>query len=166
MANNTSEKKAPHEPTIGELLSRLKVSHTWGIVVIIFGLVSGSFGLGYKLEEVISGAKVRNVAISEMKHEFFARYNRYITTRDNFEASSTTEAKESYELAKTMFVDLISGWWEDQQNFDGDLTLKPEVIRKGFDPTKSKVIFADGAEFVIPPEIKLEVLEREHSSPN
>jgi len=156
-----SIKSDPDQLTIGELLSRLKVAQAWGFAVIIFGLVTGAFVMGYKLQDMLALSMQRQVTMSEMKHEFFTRYNRYITARDLREAEPTPSTTQDFELAKKMFVDLVSGWWTKQHTFEGDLTLRPEIIRKGFDPTKSRIIFADQAEFVIPPEIKEEVLQLE-----
>lgn len=150
----------PEDIRIGDLLRNMKVTHLWASVVTVLSLASAAFLLGYQVHSLVSDVGVRKCTISEVKHKFFARYNRYITARDNFEENPSPKNRQTYELAEKMLLELVQSWWTDQNDFSGDLDFQPEVIRKGFDPSKSKVVFADGAEFVIPPEIKKQVLEQ------
>lgn len=151
----------PKELRVGELLRRLKVNHLWAVLGAIVALVVAAFSLGFQAHALVSDVGAKRAVVSDTKHEFFTRYNRYVTARDNYERSRSPETREPYELAERMLVDLVERWWADQNAFSGELDFQPEVIRKGFDPTKSRVVFADGAEFIIPPEIKQKVLEAE-----
>lgn len=156
---NTQDPVVPEELRLGELIRGLKVSHAWAVVALAAGLLAGAFSVGYKASSWAGAVGAQRVAISVAKHEFFTRYNRYITNRDSLQAHFSLEAETEFEQAEKLLFELIHGWWTSQSTFSGDMNFQPEVIRKGFDPRKSLVIFADGAEFVIPPEIKQKVLE-------
>lgn len=182
MEQEGRREKPVEELTVGDLFSKLKVSHAWAILGIAVALIFTAGGIGYKLHGIAHGASIRTAEVSEMKKEFFTRYNRYITTRDillhryvNLSQSISTLEKDldrweeredsalvkDFMLARKMMFSMISTWWSNQNKFEGSLYFQPEVIRKEYDPTKSRVQFADGSEYVIPPEIKLMVLEQE-----
>ena len=106
-------------------------------------------------------ALTKLVAQYESQQEFLIRYLRYETARQLFDDQRSAESESSLKLAEKMFVELILRWWKNQQDLDGNLVLNQQVIRKGLDPTNSRVEFADGTAWPIPTEIKLEVLQRE-----
>ncbi|MGE0822119.1 MAG: hypothetical protein AB7G75_08040 [Candidatus Binatia bacterium] len=97
----------------------------------------------------------------ESHHEFVVRYLRYVTSREILDADFSQENKVQFELAEKMFVDLIENWWNQQHQLDGSLVLNQQIIRKGLDPTNSRVEFADGTVWPIPTEIKRKVLQEE-----
>lgn len=49
------------------LLSRLKVSHAWGILLILLSIISGAFGMGYKVSDWTS--KKKPVTVEETPSE-------------------------------------------------------------------------------------------------
>ena len=159
MSNTTPSR--PEEMRLGDLLKGLKVSHAWAILAAVLGLVIGAFSLGYKAHSLTAPLRVQEATMSEAEQEFFLRYNRYITARDNDRETNSIEAEQSLSIAERMLFELVHDWWKNQNTFSGTLDFQPEIIRKGFDPTKSRIVFADGAEFVIPPEIKQKVLDAE-----
>ena len=89
------------------------------------------------------------------------RYLRYEINRQLLNEDQSDNVRTEFETAKRMFVQLIQKWWKRQEDFDGNLVLNPLLIRKGLDPTNSRVEFADGTVWVIPPEIKRQVLDLE-----
>ena len=97
----------------------------------------------------------------QSQHEFFVRYLRYETSRQILNEQFNEENSGNHQLAEKMFVDLILKWWKQQQELDGNLVLNQQVIRKGLDPTNSRIAFADGTIWPIPTSIKLKVLQQE-----
>ncbi len=97
----------------------------------------------------------------ESQHEFLVRYLRYETSRQILDEDFNQQNEEKLKLAEKMFVDLVVKWWKQQQQLDGSLVLNQQVIRKGLDPTNSRVEFADGTVWPIPTEIKMRVLQQE-----
>lgn len=152
---------SPEQIRLGDLIRGLKVSHAWGVSLALIGIVVAAFSLGYKAHSLALAVGVREATISAAKHDFCTRYNRYITARDLSRRSISPQDRETLKIAERMLFDLVNNWWSNQNKFSGELSFQPEIIRKGFDPTKSRVVFADGAEFIIPPEIKQRVLEAE-----
>ena len=97
----------------------------------------------------------------ESQHEFLVRYLRYETSRLVLNEDASQDNEDKFQLAEKMFVDLILKWWKQQQELDGSLVLNPQILRKGLDPTNSRVEFADGTIWPIPTDIKKKVLLQE-----
>jgi len=97
----------------------------------------------------------------ESHHEFLVRYLRYETSRLILDEDFNRQNEEKFKLAEKMFVDLVLKWWKQQQELDGSLVLNRQIIRKGLDPTNSRVEFTDGTVWPIPTEIKMKVLQQE-----
>jgi hypothetical protein len=103
----------------------------------------------------------KRLARLESRHEFMVRYLRYETSRGILDADFSRENEEKFKLAEQMFVKLVLDWWKKQQDLDGELILNRQIIRKGLDPTNSRVEFTDGTVWPIPTEIKMKVLLQE-----
>jgi len=103
----------------------------------------------------------KRLAQLESQHEFLVRYLRYETSRQILEEDFNQQNEEKLKLAEKMFVSLVLKWWKQQQELDGSLVLNRQIIRKGLDPTNSRVEFTDGTVWPIPTEIKMRVLQQE-----
>lgn len=108
-----------------------------------------------------NGTLKKRLTQLKSQHEFLVRYLRYETSRQILDEDFNQDNKEKLKLAEKMFVDLVLKWWKQQQELDGSLVLNRQIIRKGLDPTNSRVEFADGTVWPIPTEIKMRVLQRE-----
>jgi hypothetical protein len=184
MAN--SEARLPEELRLGELLRRLKVSHAWTLLGVVAGLLAGAFLFGYKTNVWVHGYTSRPATVSAHMRQFLVDYNRYITTRDSLFTNLTRaydkdsyilapesllryaqqeiyrlrDKQEEFKRAEGIFFTLIRNWYTRQITHSSDLKFEPEYIdKRGIDPRNSRVIFADGTEVSIPPEIKEKVLK-------
>ena len=95
------------------------------------------------------------------QNEFLLRHLRYETSRQILHEEFNEQNKEKFKLAEKMFVNFILKWWKNQQELDGSLVLNRQIIRKGLDPTNSRIKFADGTVWPIPTPIKRQVLQQE-----
>jgi hypothetical protein len=167
--------------SILQLLGLLRPGQLWGTLAAIVGLIVGAFTLGnymsqHKLSVAEEKIKLHNQRVEELKsqlgkmeaksvqadtkQEFLIRYLRYMTYKEMLEEDFSSETQAKFEQVENMFVDLIAGWWKRQNEFNGTLVLNPAVIRKGLDPTNSRVSFPDGSGWPIPTDIKQKVLAR------
>jgi hypothetical protein len=159
MARPKSEN--PSEITVGDVFRRVRVTQLWVVIGSICALLAASFSLGHYVSDLQAGRRKQIETMSDMKQEFFIRSFRYLSVRDADARASSDESRRALKTANDMLVALISKWWTSRQTFEGILSLQPEIIRKSADPTKSKIVFADGTDWVIPPEIKQQVLDKE-----
>ncbi len=53
--------------SISELISRCKVGQFWAVVVVIAGLIIGSFGIGYKMCASVNEAKINAIQLEIAK---------------------------------------------------------------------------------------------------
>jgi hypothetical protein len=146
--------------TIGELLRRLRPVQIWAVGAAVVALIGGTFTLGQSLGQYRASAMEERLQLVESQEKFFVRYLRYLIAKDRLQRSTSTKSEQDFKLANDMFVRQIETWWTRQESFDGELELGQQIVRKGDDPTQSRVIFADETEWQIPPEIKRQVLER------
>ena len=119
-----------------------------------------------RAREAAAAKASREASQSQLKrlsqqHDFVTRYLRYETSRRRVaEAPDDAQARSTHALAERMFVELVRRWWKKQEELDGSIQLREvQVIRKGSDPTDSRVQFTDGTVWPIPAEIKAKVLE-------
>lgn len=119
-------------------------------------------------QELVEAREARDAAEStnellRQKLEFTVRYLRYAIAQvvwKNATPKSQAEAfaQQELQLAAKMLIDLIHGWWSQQNEFRGELRFL--LVRGSRDPTSSRLVFEDGSSWVVPPEIKRAVLER------
>ena len=156
----TDESRDIAHLTIGDLLRRLRPAQLWAVGAAVVALIGGTFVLGQSLGQYRAGVMEERLQLVESQEKFFVRYLRYLIAKDRLQRSSSAESERDFKLANDMFVRQIETWWTRQESFDGEIVLSQQIVRKGHDPTHSRVIFADETEWPIPPEIKRQVLER------
>jgi hypothetical protein len=92
---------------------------------------------------------------------FFQNYERYLIT-DYYEKTGLIHHPEQAKQAHDILVDQVLEWWKQQMSS----TLTGGRIEKGFRADDSRMVFLSGTKvesvFVIPPEIKDEVLRLSH----
>lgn len=105
--------------TLFQILTSLKPAQVWTILALVFGLLRGSFELGYKLESSVAEseiaeykneltrlqASIKQFQRLQTKERFLALYLRYLIAKDAH-AKSTPE-------------ETLQVW-----NFDSDFVLK------------------------------------------
>ena len=147
--------------TVGDVFRRMRITQLWTVIASICALLTASFSLGHYVSDLQAGRRKQSATMSDMKQEFLTRGFRYLSAKAADARDSSEQSRQTLKTDNDMLVALISKWWTNQQTFEGTLSLQPEIIRKSAEPTKSKIVFADGTDWVIPPEIKQQVLDKE-----
>lgn len=97
----------PENMTIGQLIRALKPAQLWGLLVLIFGLVSGAATTSYKVSASIKEAEVakhqiqidalqskeRNFRGLQTKERFMALYLKYLIAEEEARSNPTEENK-------------------------------------------------------------------------
>jgi len=119
--------------SIKELISRLKVGQFWGLLVIIFGLITGAFGLGYKTSSVVTEARL-NIAQSQI-----TELETTINTKES--DLSKVRSKLSRLNEKDRFFSLYLRYMIAKEEWGSDYDV--DSTRKAFDEYLQKRIDAD-----------------------
>lgn len=165
--------------SIVQLLGRLKPPQLWSLVVIAFGIISGAFTLGYQISDYPNSLEIKRLQTkveeqtanqrelqarldtATIRQRFVSDYERYLLADYKAKNQATAENIEEAGRARTILVDQIYTWWQKQKNSS---VLTAQRIAKGFESGDSRLILMSGQSpesiWVIPPEIKYEVLRR------
>ncbi|MCK4961445.1 MAG: hypothetical protein KAS19_03120 [Anaerolineales bacterium] len=119
--------------SIRELISRLKVGQFWGLLVIIFGLITGAFGLGYKTSSVVNEARLNTAQsqITELKTT--------VNTKESDLSKVTSKLSQLNE--KDRFFSLYLRYMIAKEEWGSDYGV--DSARKAFDEYLQKRIDAD-----------------------
>lgn len=119
--------------SIRELISRLKVGQFWGLLVIIFGLITGAFGLGYKTSSVVNEARLNTAQsqITELKTT--------VNTKESDLSKVTSKLTQLNE--KDRFFSLYLRYMIAKEEWGSDYGV--DSARKAFDEYLQKRIDAD-----------------------
>jgi len=119
--------------SIRELISRLKVGQFWGLLVIIFGLITGAFGLGYKTSSVVNEARLNTAQsqITELKTT--------VNTKESDLSKVTSKLSQLNE--KDRFFSLYLRYMIAKEEWGSDYGVNS--ARKAFDEYLQKRIDAD-----------------------
>ncbi len=119
-------RKSPERITIGELVRALSIGELWAIALAILGLVTGSFGLGYRIDFLLKENRTSEtenlVQKLTTKAAFLDRHARYLELSPYWSEAEVAEGGPTYdqynqqrEQTINTYVDLISSWWSEQQ---------------------------------------------------
>jgi len=123
--------------TVKELLSNLKVTQLWAVITIVFGLLAGSFTLGYKISQTLSNVHGVKSAELQKKDTFLSLYLRYELAKNNIE-----DDYSSYRKAREAFDEFIKR----------DVEAEKLILRKG-EGRLATIQFSDGTVWRIPKEL-------------
>jgi hypothetical protein len=146
------------EITVGDVLRRMRITQFWAVLGSICALLAGAFALGRYFADLETAKRTQFAEMSKRKQEFLIDSVRFFTAKEAYALDPTASTQQDLKLNKDLFVSLISKWWAAQESNDVKVTFLPDIVRESNDPTKSRIHFGDNSDFVIPPEIKREVL--------
>ncbi len=173
----------PTQLTVGDLFTRLRPAQVWSIVLVIGAVVSGAFGLGFKLGAGGLEAKVatmqakfdgdasatkgelealrtraKNSRALEDKEKFLALYLRYMLAQDFARGHTEDEAaKADVATTRAALEEVIHKGIAQREGDDGDsLKYRGLVIGKGGGPRDATVTFVyDNTTWPIPREFQV-----------
>lgn len=146
--------------TMFQILTSLKPAQIWTILVIVFGLLSGSFGLGYKLKSSIAESEIAKYESElttfqektkqfrglQTKERFLALYLRYLIAKDVHARSAMEETKKSVDEAASHFKSYIDKLLERGEEVADEIDLRGLFIGKSGKKTDVTVKFGyDGS---------------------
>lgn len=152
--------------TVAGLLSSLKLVQLWSIVVILFGLLGGSFVLGYKANALRAEseiAKYENKIESlekkskqflglQTKERFLAFYLRYLIAKRAHEASPSEDTEADMKRIGDNFSAHIDKLLKRGDDASDEIDLRGLFFGKGGGRDATVVFGYDGSKWPVPPE--------------
>jgi hypothetical protein len=148
--------------TIIGWITYLTPAQAWGIMVALAVAFSAVAGAAYSTgRNYLHEAQVV-AQVDQVKLRFLANYVRYATN------ACITRDQDKLKESRTLFLNQVSHWWHSQESaspvfHDPEEQMALMIKRNGWDPTRSVVRFRDGDEYLLPPDIKRDVLSGEQS---
>lgn len=149
--------------SLRELLGSLKVGQLWGIGVAIVGIISATYGLGYKTATIVHSERINRLSLQRDQFEaqlsvqeaglkdlstkdlFLSLYLRYQLAKESTIASDATDNEfQAYDLARKAFDTYL------QENVGRERM----TLRKG-EGRQATMVFADGTFWRIPKELHM-----------
>jgi hypothetical protein len=150
--------------TIMDLIVRLTPARAWGIMVALVVAFAAVAGAAYSIgRHYLHEAQVV-AQVDQIKLRFLANYVRYVTN------ACITRDQEKLKESRTMLFNQVDNWWHSQESasptfHDPEDQLELIIKRSGLDPHKSVVQFRDGDDYLLPPDVKRDVLSGHQSDP-
>lgn len=152
--------------TLSQIIKSLKPGQAWAIIVITFGLLSGSFGLGYKLKSSIaesvvakykselatSNNSIRQFRGLQTKERFLALYLRYLMAKDSHAKSESDETLEAMEEAALNFRSYIEELLKRGEETKDEIDLQGLFLGKSGTADATVKFGYDGSIWKVPRE--------------
>ena len=152
--------------TVAGLLSSLKPAQLWSIIVIMFGLIGGSFGLGYKANTLRAESEIakyeNKIATLEMKSKqflgletkerFLAFYLRYLIAKLTHEASPSEDTEADMKKIGDNFSAFIEKLVKRGDDAGDEIDLRGLFLGKGGGRDATVKFGYDGSVWPVPPE--------------
>lgn len=167
------------ELSLGKLLSALTPPQLWGIIVVVFIMLSGAFGLGYKLRSTVTQVDIAKLQIEitnlktetnnlrqksddllainkelETKERFLTLYIRYMDAKGEWKKAQSDQElvvkrKEAARVLNSFVQDQLS------QSSKKNSNKRIPVMRAGMGRTRDEtvIIFNDGTKWALPFEV-------------
>ena len=150
--------------TISELLSVLKPAQLWIILTVIFAVLSGTFGLGYKLNDFLAQSeavnyqteiaalkiKIMQFRAIQTKERFLALYLRYSMAKAAADVSA--ESQEAINVAKSNLKSYIEELLQRGEEASDEIDLRGLFLGKGGGKNATVKFGYDGSVWDLPPE--------------
>ena len=156
---------APEKLTVKQLFENVKVGHLWGIIVVVAGLLIGSFQIGSSLES----SKVKEMAIRmnemtkrinvyEIKTAFISDYLSYLINERKLTFGFEDANEEIVEMARNRMVGFVADLWKGKHSSIADHKERDVYVGKDLNSV-GYVWFNDepNIKWFIFPEIKKKV---------
>jgi hypothetical protein len=116
--------------SLNELFSRCKISQLWAVIVVIAGLITGAFGLGYKIHASINEAKINSIQLE------ITKLNGDIQSKKKKLSKTASENKFLHD--KDLFLSLYLRYQLTKEKWNNDYDAKEDyqeymTTRKVFD---------------------------------
>ena len=170
--------------TVSELIASFRPKQLWILVVIAFGLLSGSFGLGYKASSYLSEAKISTsesefatVKMSyegeiatlkakanefrglQTKQRFLEFYIKYLLALKDYEKSQTNQDREVMTTIAGNFKNYIMELVQRGEDAKDEIDLRGLYLSKGSGREAFVKFGYDGSRWVLPEEFGFHALE-------
>lgn len=153
--------------TISQIMTSMKPAQIWGVLVIVFGLLSGSFGLGYKLKSSVSEAEVAKYKNTmsqfrglQSKEKFLALYLRYMIATDKYEKSESEKDLTMKDVAASNFKKYIEEHLKRGEDAKDEIDLQGLFLGKGGTSEATVKFGYDGSVWPVPIEFGFAALSR------
>ena len=152
--------------TVSGLLGALKPAQLWILIAVIFALISGAFGLGYKanaLKTEVEIAKYQNeIATLKMqtkqflglttKERFLSAYLKYMLAKRDHQLSPSDQTQETLKEIMTQFRAYIQSLLERGEKARDEIDLRGLFLGKGAGKMANVKFAYDGSVWPVPPE--------------
>lgn len=152
--------------TISELFLMLKPAQLWTIITIIVAVLSGSFGLGYKLNDHVAQSreiqfqqnidslekKIVQFRAIQAKERFLALYLNYFIAKEKVGSSPTVNNQNMLEETRDGFISYIESMLRRGEEAAGEIDLRGLFIGKGAGGKATVKFGYDGTVWPVPAE--------------
>ena len=168
MSNSTSQAQEESRDiasfTLLQLFSRLKPAQTWAVITILFTVLGGTFGLGYKLSDFLAKSeavsykteiaslktKIVQFRAIQTKEKFLALYLRYSMAKAAAEVSA--ENQEAINVAKSNLESYIEELLQRGEEAADEIDLRGLFLGKGGGKEATVKFGYDGSVWPVPSE--------------
>jgi hypothetical protein len=148
------------------LVSLLKPAQVWGILVVLFAVLSGTFGLAYKLRSYIADSEIahyksENKTIQDTikqfrgiqtKEKFLALYLRYLISKEMYATDASDENQKDIQAAAENLRSYIEELLARGQEASEEIDLQGLFLGKGSGKKATVKFGYDGSVWEIPPQ--------------
>ena len=157
--SESKERTKVESLTLSQIMVSMKPGQLWTILVIVFGLLSGSFGLGYKAKAYVGESELARLHDTikqfrglQTKERFLGLYLRYLTAQDSHAESASEETQRAMEEAASHFRSYIDELLERGEQAQEEIDLTGLFLGKGGTSEATVKFGYDGSIWPIPPE--------------
>jgi hypothetical protein len=172
--NNSNESIKTESLTLSRILSSMKAGQLWMIVVIFAGIISGSFGLGYKLRSSVAESEIARIKTEltalqtsvkqfrglQTKEIFLALYLRYLLAKEAQDRSASVENERAKEAAASNLKSYIQKLLERGEEAKDEIDLRGLFLGKSGGSEATVKFGYDGSVWPVPREFGFEALSR------
>ncbi len=138
----------------------MRPGQLWAILVILFGLLSGSFGLGYRVQAAVNESKINRYEATiqdfrgiQTKERFLSLYLRYlIADSDKFELSPE-ERDKARATAREHYMAYVTDLLRKADDVKHEIDVTGLYLGKGGGKDASVKFGYDGSVWPVPPEL-------------
>ena len=160
--------------TLGELIRAMKPAQFWGLLVILFGLVSGAAGTGYKISSSIKESdiakhqirieqlqsKERNFLGLQTKERFLSLYLKYMIAEEDARIDPTEEKQSLLTETGEGFTSYIESLLRRGEETREEIDISGLYLGKGAGRTATVKFGYDGTVWPVPSEFGFHAKER------